>query len=722
MGLPRRIDSRHSGSDRAVREARRNTTTRRFCARRFGRIIKDRCLVHSSVPEPLGGDAFPPHPPFDGFVGEIVHPRADARDVVAILLPSRGRAEAALATARSARATASAPEQLRLVVGVEPAEVREYRDVFGDDASWIQVLDCGGSYVRAIRELHRSTTAAIYGLCADDFVFETPGWDNRIRRAVADLPERLGLVYADDGMQRERIATAPFLTAEWIACVADILPGNYEHMFCDTEVTDIARLAGLLRFLPSVRITHRHYTVWQAAFDATYERSSRTMAAGRAEFERREGERQRLAARLARASRAPTLSILIPVLVQRAGLLDELLAGLRRQVEALPDPSIIEVLVEPDAGERSTAAKQRSLLARARGTWVAFVEGDDVVADDAVAVILRALEQDPDGVTSDRLTTPNAVASGASNRIFAIRRSIAAAVARKDVTGREDFKWSGVMSPFLKREVKIDRVVFHHRIEPTTRTSRPPVASRIVHHGPSRRRSAPGLPSPAQQLLLTAALCRNDLALGAWDEWVSEIGPEQADSASTDLFPLVWWNLQHLGASGIEVNSLKPYYWRSWATNHERIQLAAGATGAFQKAGIPTLLIKGVALASRHYEKPELRPTRDVDLLIPELFAEEARRFLISTGWRPMENFPGAPFSRMGSGSRIERGACSPFTGMRFTKAYGLQPMTASGPARKKRRSVERRRTFSHRRTRCCTSAPTVCGGPTPLRSTGWRM
>jgi hypothetical protein len=32
--------------------------------------IKERTLVHTSVRDPLGGDPFPPHAPYDGFVGQ----------------------------------------------------------------------------------------------------------------------------------------------------------------------------------------------------------------------------------------------------------------------------------------------------------------------------------------------------------------------------------------------------------------------------------------------------------------------------------------------------------------------------------------------------------------------------------------------------------------------------------------------------------------------------
>ena len=599
--------------------AKHDDTT--FLREQIWPLARDRCLVHSSVPEPLGGDAFPPHPPFEGFVGEVVDPRAEARGVVAVLIPSRGRPAAALAAARSARATASAPELLRLVVGVEPAEAEGYRDVFGDDAAWIQILRSGGSYVRAIRELHRSTTAGIYGLCADDFVFETPGWDSRIRRAVMDLPERLGLVHADDGIQHDRIATAAFLTAEWIACVEDILPGDYEHMFCDTEITEIARLAGLLRYLPDVKITHRHHVVGQTPFDLTYRQSSATMAAGRAEFERRRRERRRVAERLAIASRAPLLSILIPGLMQRAHVLDPLVARLHRQRETLSDPSVVEILVEPDAGERSAAGKRKSLLDRARGRWVAYVEDDDVVADDAMASILRTLEQDPDCITS--------------NRVLALRRSIALVASRTNVIGRDGFRLETIFQ-FVEREARIDQALVRRRPAESDGVS----AQRAWHVRSRRPVARPGVPSPVERLLLTAALRRDERALRAWDAWVRELGPERADSASTRLFPLVWWNLQRLGASGIEINALKPHYWTSWAASQALVEVAGEVATAFQRAGIPTLLLKGVALAARHYERPELRPMRNVDLMVPTAFAEEARRLLISAGCRPIASIP----------------------------------------------------------------------------------
>lgn len=581
-------------------------------------------------------------------------------DIVAVLIPSQGRPEAALGAVRSALETASTPERLRILVGVEPDEARSYREVIGDAAVRIHVLQAGGSYVRAIRELHRWVAAGIYGLCADDFVFETPGWDSRIRRAAADLPARLGLIHGDDGFQGERLATAPFLTTEWIACVGDVLPGAYQHMYCDTEVTDIARQAGLLRFLPDVRITHRHHLTGRAAFDGTYERSSRTMAAGRAEFERRAGERRRLADRLIDASRAPLLSLLIPSLRQRAELLDALLRELRRQVGALPDSSVVEVVVEPDGGERAVGAKRNSLIARARGKWIVFIDDDDEVAADYLAELLQALAADPDCVTfRGRMTSDDhpllefdfslahrgwnrpsdRLAVRTPNHLCAIRRSIARAVPFEEIDFGEDLKWSNAIHTLLKSEVKIEKVLYHYRF----RTTSPAIPSAGQRRVATARRPGIGFPSSQQELLLSAALGRDEIAVRAWERWEEEVGPGRADPASLRLLPLAWWNLVRRGASGPRINRLKTYYWESWAKSNALLELAAEQTAAFGAQGIPTILLKGAALASSYYEKAALRPMSDVDLLVPDAAAGEAQRILESSGWRPMQRLPALP-------------------------------------------------------------------------------
>jgi len=90
---------------------------------------------------------------------------------------------------------------------------------------------------------------------------------------------------------------------------------------------------------------------------------------------------------------SPTLSILIGSLHERLGMLNRLQNILRPQ---LGPP--VEVLVRTDGGEESIGRKRQRLLEAARGEYVAFVDDDDTVSANYVALIIAAVASKPDVV------------------------------------------------------------------------------------------------------------------------------------------------------------------------------------------------------------------------------------------------------------------------------------------------------------------------------------
>jgi hypothetical protein len=72
------------------RRWRRKGDDQWFLAFEVWPAIREQCLVHSSVPDPLGGAPFPAHPPYEGFVGEPVPVRSTTSLVVSEA-PPRGR-------------------------------------------------------------------------------------------------------------------------------------------------------------------------------------------------------------------------------------------------------------------------------------------------------------------------------------------------------------------------------------------------------------------------------------------------------------------------------------------------------------------------------------------------------------------------------------------------------------------------------------------------------
>lgn len=220
---------------------------------------------------------------------------------IVVLIPSRARPDAAREAEQSALDCSSA---VSVYVGVEPEDAGAYADA---GVPGVTILADGGSYVAAMRELHRVAATRMatqtYVLAADDFRFPAH-WDVFVRAAIAEQLPRdrsgapVGLLYGDDGIQHAALATCPIVTRALVDLMGDILPGDYTHLWCDTEVTDIARRAGVLRYLPHLHIDHRHHSIGAAPYDPTYARANATHSAGSAIYGARAPERERIAARI----------------------------------------------------------------------------------------------------------------------------------------------------------------------------------------------------------------------------------------------------------------------------------------------------------------------------------------------------------------------------------------------------------------------------------------
>src|SRR6478609_2208253 len=98
--------------------------------------------------------------------------------------------------------------------------------------------------------------------------------------------------------------------------------------------------------------------------------------------------------------------------------------------------------------------------------------------------------------------------------------------------------------------------------------------------------------------------------------------------------------LAHLERVGLDVPAAFRDRLRARRTQHAhaaavRTRVTADVAGAMAQAGIPFLVLKGVALAHLVYGDPRLRPMRDVDLLIRKSDARCACDLLTHAGFRP---------------------------------------------------------------------------------------
>jgi hypothetical protein len=113
---------------------------------------------------------------------------------------------------------------------------------------------------------------SILGFLGDDHRPRTPGWDTRIIEAMAALGD--GLVYADDGLQGERLPTAPFWSAKVIRALGFYYPPVLDHLFADDYWLRLAHDLGRCTYLPDVSIEHQHPAAGKAEMDRSYEESA----------------------------------------------------------------------------------------------------------------------------------------------------------------------------------------------------------------------------------------------------------------------------------------------------------------------------------------------------------------------------------------------------------------------------------------------------------------
>lgn len=166
------------------------------------------------------------------------------------------------------------------------------------------------------------------------------------------------------------------------------------------------------------------------------------------------------------------LSILILTIPSRSHLLSALVDNLKRQAHGLP----VEILIHQ--GKQTIGFKRQSLLDRAVGEYVSFIDDDDLPSGDYVKKILKAVESSPDcvgisGVINgrqwhisreyDSWFSKDKVYYRCPNHLSPVRREIALQVGFPDKNFGEDYDYSMGLRGLLHTEVKIEGIIYNYR-------------------------------------------------------------------------------------------------------------------------------------------------------------------------------------------------------------------------------------------------------------------
>jgi hypothetical protein len=124
-------------------------------------------------------------------------------------------------------------------------------------------------------------------------------------------------------------------------------------------------------------------------------------------------------------------------------------------------------------------------------------------------------------------------------------------------------------------------------------------------------------PTPDQELLLRAALLPDGRALAAWQGLLTHLGGSEPDLAAQSLLPIVRKNLSALGIDDEHLASLDDAQRVAWASNQLLLHRTLPVVAELERAGIPTVLLKGAAFLAGPGAYPGTRTMGDVDVLIP---------------------------------------------------------------------------------------------------------
>ena len=180
------------------------------------------------------------------------------------------------------------------------------------------------------------------------------------------------------------------------------------------------------------------------------------------------------------------LSILIPTVPSRfAEYLPKILNQISSQI-ADTGRNDVELIVLYDNKKRTIGAKRNELVRMAQGEYVVFIDDDDAVSDDYVALVLSVIDSHPEadcivydstcvltkpsgvinrrcvyGIEYDYFTSPDGLYwTGKPAHTMVYRASIAKAHSYENISEGEDMNWVARACKDIKVQARIDKVMY----------------------------------------------------------------------------------------------------------------------------------------------------------------------------------------------------------------------------------------------------------------------
>jgi glycosyl transferase/beta-hydroxylase protein BlmF len=110
-------------------------------------------------------------------------------------------------------------------------------------------------------------TGTIIMHCGDDVMFRTVNWDEEVYKAYMEVPDKILLVFGNDGIAADKCATHSFVSRKWIEVSGMWLPPYFVSDFNDVWLDEVARKIDRIKYIPKLYFEHMHFIAQKAVKD-----------------------------------------------------------------------------------------------------------------------------------------------------------------------------------------------------------------------------------------------------------------------------------------------------------------------------------------------------------------------------------------------------------------------------------------------------------------------
>lgn len=187
-----------------------------------------------------------------------------------VLVPSRGRPAAAADLIQAFSDTCTAQTFLTFVVDESDPTCGDYADVVDSAQNVDLVVAPSTTMVEALNYAAAGVNEFAVGFMGDDHRPRTRGWDTTYLAELCRL--RVGMVYGDDLLQREKLPTQIAMTTDIVKALGWMAPPALVHLAVDNWWLELGRHADCIRYLPNVVVEHMHPVAGKAEWDDGHRR------------------------------------------------------------------------------------------------------------------------------------------------------------------------------------------------------------------------------------------------------------------------------------------------------------------------------------------------------------------------------------------------------------------------------------------------------------------